>query len=32
MCDYIAGMTNDALLKTNDRLFGPRMASIFDQF
>lgn len=32
ICDYIAGMTDGALLKAYDRLFSPRMGSIFDQF
>lgn len=31
ICDYIAGMTDGALLKAYDRLFSPRMGSIFDQ-
>ncbi|KEQ52653.1 anti-phage deoxyguanosine triphosphatase [Sphingobium chlorophenolicum] len=32
ICDYIAGMTDGALLKAYDRLFSPRMGSIFDRF
>lgn len=31
ICDYIAGMTDDFLLKTYDRLFSPRMGSVFDK-
>ncbi|MDD7909411.1 anti-phage deoxyguanosine triphosphatase [Pseudovibrio exalbescens] len=31
ICDYIAGMTDNFLLKTYDRLFSPRMGSIFDR-
>jgi dGTPase len=31
VCDYVAGMTDDFLLKTYDRLFSPRMGSVFDQ-
>lgn len=31
ICDYVAGMTDDFLLKTYDRLFSPRMGSIFDR-
>jgi dGTPase len=31
ICDYIAGMTDGYLLKTYDRLFSPRMGSIFDK-
>ena len=31
ICDYIASMTDGALLKAYDRLFSPRMGSIFDQ-
>jgi dGTPase len=30
ICDYIASMTDSALLKAYDRLFSPRMGSIFD--
>lgn len=32
ICDYIAGMTDGALLKAYERLFSPRMGSVFDQF
>lgn len=31
ICDYIAGMTDSFLLKTYDRLFSPRMGSVFDK-
>jgi dGTPase len=31
ICDYIAAMTDGALLKTYDRLFSPRMGSVFDR-
>lgn len=31
ICDHIAGMTDNYLLKTYDRLFSPRMGSIFDR-
>lgn len=31
ICDYLAGMTDHYLLKTYDRLFSPRMGSIFDR-
>jgi dGTPase len=31
ICDYVAGMTDDFLLKTYDRLFSPRMGSVFDK-
>lgn len=31
ICDYIAGMTDSFLLKTYDRLFSPRMGSVFDR-
>jgi dGTPase len=31
ICDYVAGMTDTYLLKTYDRLFSPRMGSIFDK-
>lgn len=30
ICDYVAGMTDFYLLKTYDRLFSPRMGSVFD--
>lgn len=31
ICDHIAGMTDGFLLRTYDRLFSPRMGSVFDQ-
>lgn len=31
ICDVIAGMTDSFLLKTYDRLFSPRMGSVFDR-
>ncbi len=31
LCDHIAGMTDAFLLKTYERLFSPRMGSVFDQ-
>ena len=31
ICDYVAGMTDGFLIKTYDRLFSPRMGSIFDR-
>lgn len=31
ICDYVAGMTDIYLLKTYDRLFSPRMGSVFDK-
>ena len=31
ICDYVAGMTDGFLLKTYDRLFSPRMGSVFDR-
>ena len=31
ICDYVAGMTDNYLLKTYERLFSPRMGSIFDK-
>ncbi|MDT0576369.1 hypothetical protein RM533_09235 [Croceicoccus sp. F390] len=31
ICDHIAGMTDAFLLRTYDRLFSPRMGSIFDR-
>ena len=31
ICDYIAAMTDRALLKTYDRCFSPRMGSVFDR-
>jgi dGTPase len=30
ICDHIAGMTDDFLLRTYERLFSPRMGSVFD--
>ena len=31
ICDHISGMTDAFLLKTYDRLFSPRMGSVFDK-
>ena len=31
LCDYVAGMTDTYLLKTFERLFSPRMGSVFDK-
>jgi len=31
ICDYVAGMTDTHLLKTYERLFSPRIGSIFDK-
>jgi len=31
ICDHISGMTDQYLLKTYDRLFSPRMGSVFDR-
>ncbi len=31
VCDYVAGMTDPSLLKTHERLFAPRMGSVFDR-
>ncbi|GAB4070692.1 dGTPase [Ancylobacter sonchi] len=31
ICDYVAGMTDGYLLRTYDRLFSPRMGSVFDK-
>ena len=31
ICDYIANMTDGSLLKTYERLFSPRIGSIFDK-
>jgi dGTPase len=31
ICDYVARMTDNYLLKTYDRLFSPRMGSVFDK-
>ena len=30
ICDHVAGMTDMALMKTYERLFSPRMGSVFD--
>jgi dGTPase len=30
LCDYVAGMTDNYLLRTYERLFSPRMGSVFD--
>lgn len=30
ICDFVAGMTDSYLLKTYERLFAPRMGSVFD--
>ena len=30
ICDYIAGMTDDYLLRLYERLFSPRAGSVFD--
>lgn len=30
ICDHVAGMTDGFLLRTYDRLFSPRMGSVFD--
>ncbi|WP_313556432.1 anti-phage deoxyguanosine triphosphatase [Agrobacterium cavarae] len=30
VCDHVAGMTDMALMKTYERLFSPRMGSVFD--
>jgi len=30
LCDYVAGMTDSYLLRTYERLFSPRMGSVFD--
>lgn len=30
ICDHVAGMTDSFLLKTYERLFSPRMGSVFD--
>lgn len=30
ICDHVAGMTDDFLLRTYERLFSPRMGSVFD--
>ena len=31
ICDFLAGMTDTYLLKTYERLFAPRMGSVFDK-
>lgn len=31
ICDYVAGMTDTHLLRTYERLFAPRMGSVFDK-
>ncbi|MGU3495590.1 anti-phage deoxyguanosine triphosphatase [Xanthobacteraceae bacterium A53D] len=31
ICDYVAGMTDTYLLRTYERLFSPRMGSVFDK-
>jgi dGTPase len=31
ICDFVAGMTDTYLLKTFERLFAPRMGSVFDK-
>ena len=31
ICDHIAGMTDGFLLRTHERLFSPRMGSVFDR-
>ncbi|RKF23465.1 dNTP triphosphohydrolase [Altericroceibacterium spongiae] len=31
ICDYVAGMTDSYLLQTYERLFAPRMGSVFDK-
>ncbi|MGC1497065.1 MAG: anti-phage deoxyguanosine triphosphatase [Sulfitobacter sp.] len=31
ICDYVAGMTDAHLLRTYERLFAPRMGSVFDK-
>ena len=31
VCDYVAGMTDTYLLKTFERLFAPRIGSVFDK-
>lgn len=31
ICDYVAGMTDTYLLKTYERLYSPRMGSVFDK-
>lgn len=31
LCDFVAGMTDSYLMKTYERLFAPRMGSVFDK-
>lgn len=31
ICDYVAGMTDNYLLRTYERMFSPRMGSVFDR-
>jgi dGTPase len=31
ICDYIAGMTDSFLLKSYERMFSPRLGSVFDK-
>jgi dGTPase len=31
ICDYVAGMTDAFLLRTYERMFSPRMGSVFDK-
>ena len=31
ICDFVAGMTDGYLLRTFERLFSPRMGSVFDK-
>ncbi|MGR3621522.1 hypothetical protein [Pseudophaeobacter sp.] len=31
ICDFVAGMTDAYLLKTYERLFAPRLGSVFDK-
>jgi hypothetical protein len=31
ICDHVAGMTDSFLLKTYERLFSPRLGSVFDK-
>jgi dGTPase len=31
ICDFVAAMTDTHLLKTYERLFSPRMGSVFDR-
>jgi dGTPase len=31
VCDHVAGMTDAFLLRTYERLFSPRMGSVFDK-